>query len=90
LHIGVHLLKSTIATFALRLAAAAFLFAPAMAAQAQGSSQSVCQYVWDPVLFKRLRVCNEVYYPPPPPQPALAGRASNPAHNGGRERDRTI
>jgi len=54
-------MKSSIGTFALCLVATAFLFAPVAAAQAQGSSQSVCQYVWDPVLFKRLRVCNEVY-----------------------------
>ena len=67
-------MKGSIRNFALGLTAMALLFAPATVAQAQGSSRSVCQDVWDPVLFKRLRVCNEVYYPPPapPPQPALA------------------
>ena len=77
-------MKSSIANFALRFAATAVLLAPA-AVQAQGSSQSVCQYVWDPVAFKRLRVCNEVYYPPAPtptqPPPA-AEPPANPTTGG--------
>ena len=72
------IMKSGIGSFVLRFAAMAVLIALATAAQAQGTSQSVCQYVWDPVLFKRLRVCNEVYYPPPPP-PAQAAPAAEPA-----------
>src|SRR5216683_5237674 len=53
-------MKSSIGTFVLRLAATALLFAPA-AAQAQGTSRSICTNVWGS------QVCNSVYYPPPPP-----------------------
>src|SRR5437016_5995641 len=76
--VEVNLMKSSIGNSALRLVATAFLFAPVAAAQAPGSSQSVCKYVWDPVLFKPLRVCNEVYYPPPPPPPQPAVAAEPP------------
>jgi hypothetical protein len=66
-------MKSGIGTFVLSFAAMAVLLAPP-AAQGQGSSQSVCRYVWDAVAFRRLRVCDEAYYPPPPAptQPAAA------------------
>src|SRR6266446_4058948 len=78
-------MKSGMGTFALRFAAMAVLIAPA-AALAQGSSQSVCQYVWDPVAFKRLRVCNEAYYPSPPAptQPAPAAEPPVRPSAGGR------
>jgi len=62
--------KSSIGTFALRLVASALLFAPA-AAQAQGSSHSVCRDVWDGGT-KYVRVCDNVYYPPPAPPPPPA------------------
>jgi len=80
-------MKSGMGTFALRFAAMAVLLAPA-AALAQGSSQSVCRYVWDPVAFQRLRVCNEAYYPPPPAptQPeAAAERPVRPLPGGKSE-----
>jgi hypothetical protein len=80
-------MKSGMGTFALRFAAMAVLLAPA-AALAQGSSQSVCRYVWDPVAFQRLRVCNEAYYPPPPAptQPeAAAERPVRPSPGGKSE-----
>jgi hypothetical protein len=63
-------MKSGIGTFTLRFAAMAVLFVPAVAAQAQGIGQSICQDVWDAKLFKSLRVCNNVYYPPPLPPPS--------------------
>jgi hypothetical protein len=61
---------------ALLVGAMAVLLAPP-AAQGQDSSQSVCRYVWDPVAFKRLRVCNETYYPSPP-APTQAAAAAEP------------
>jgi hypothetical protein len=70
-------MKSSIGTVVLRFAAMAVLLVHAAAAQAQGSSQSVCQNVWDPVAFKRLRVCNEVYNPSPP-QPPQSAPAAEP------------
>ena len=62
-------MKSSIGTFALRFAAMAVLFAPAVAAQAQGSSQSICRNVFDWETWKYVQVCNTVSYAPPP-QPA--------------------
>jgi hypothetical protein len=60
-------MQSSIGTFALRLAATVVLFAPAVAAQAQGIGQSICRDVWDWGSGKYVQVCNSVYYPPPPP-----------------------
>src|SRR5215471_6981289 len=62
--------------FALRLAATVVLIAPA-AAQAQGTSQSVCRQVWDWGTAKYVQVCNSVYYPPPP-QPAPSAPEPEP------------
>lgn len=67
--VEVNVMKSGFGTFVLRFAAIAVLFAPTAAAHAQGLGRTVCEKVWDPVLFKRLEVCNNVYYPPPSPQP---------------------
>jgi hypothetical protein len=38
--------KSSIGKFALRFAAAVVLFAPAVAAQAQGTGRTICRDVW--------------------------------------------
>jgi hypothetical protein len=56
---GVNIMKSSIGAFVLRLAAMAVLLAPA-AAQAQGSSRTICKGYGT-------RVCDTVYSPPPPP-----------------------
>ena len=67
-----------IRTLVLRLAATAVLFAPAVAAQAQGYGQTICRDVWVPGRVGAIdpnerghteRVCNTVSYSPPPTQP---------------------
>ncbi len=75
-------MNSSIGSIVLRFAAMAVLLAQAAAAQAQ----SVCPYVWDPVLFKRSRVCNEVYNPSPPqpPQPVPVAEPPVRRTTGGR------
>jgi hypothetical protein len=71
-------MKGSFVTFALRFAAAIILFAPAVTAQAQGTSQMVCRDVQVPARVGAMgpnehphteRVCNTVYYQPPPPPP---------------------
>jgi len=67
-------MKNSITILAPWIAATAVLFAPAVAAQAQGIGHSLCRDVWDWGSAKYVRVCDSVYYPPPapPPPPALA------------------
>jgi hypothetical protein len=65
-------MKSSIGSFALRFAAPVILFAPTLAAQAQGIGQSICRDEALPTLgtfqpSKHVQVCDSVYYPPPPP-----------------------
>jgi hypothetical protein len=69
-------MTSSIGNLSLRFAAIVVLFAPAVAAQTPGTSQTVCRDVWVPGRVGALgaserahteRVCDSVYYPPPPP-----------------------
>lgn len=74
-------MRRSIGTFA-----AAVLFAPAAAAQAQGIGQTICQDEVVPTLgtfqpSQHLRVCDSVYIRATTPRP----RAAAQAHNGKRE-----
>ena len=69
-------LKSGIGTLASRFAATVVLFAPAVAAQAQGVGHSTCRDVWDFGSARYVRVCDSVYYPPSPPPPTPAPEPS--------------
>lgn len=71
-------MKSPIRALALHFPATAVLFAPAAAAQAQSTSQTICRNVYvpgpgingaDPGHGQMERVCNTVSYAPPPPPP---------------------
>ena len=59
-------MKGSVRNFALSFVATAILFAPAAAAQAPGIGQTICRLVWDWGSGRYMRVCNSVYYPPPP------------------------
>src|SRR6266436_6289852 len=82
-------MKSGMGTFALRFAAMAVLLAPA-AALAQGSSQSVCRYVWGPRCLPAAACLQRgLLSPAASTNPTGGGRrATRQALTGGQERDR--